>query len=412
MHHPAAGATRRCPVQPSTPLGPDQVNVLLPAAGKILHCFPIQFFPMELPDRPSVRSIFSSLLRATKQDLSSIISNPSSFSLPPIPLPDALDLCQFATSVFRRESNLLELTGNFFIIGDLHGHILELIRVLSDFGFPPSISYLFLGDLVDRGNYSTATALYVIALKCAFPESVFVIRGNHEFESVNAASGLLSEITEEYESADLFHAMNVTFAHLPIAARINGEVFCVHGGIGPQLRSVEQIAAIPKPLFALSGGLADALLWSDPWENGMGFRESSRGLGFDFGERVLSAFLEANGLRVLIRGHQGIMEGVRSELGGKCMTVFTISSYCERADGQAGVLQIRATEHTEIPHILPWIPCVPRKMERPKGTKKALNTDVKTGGAPQMPSMVMIAAMRGRRSGRTVVPGRLNSTRR
>jgi hypothetical protein len=29
MHHPAAGALRRCPVQPSTPLGPDQVNVLL-----------------------------------------------------------------------------------------------------------------------------------------------------------------------------------------------------------------------------------------------------------------------------------------------------------------------------------------------------------------------------------------------
>jgi hypothetical protein len=29
MHHPASGATRRCPVQSSTPLGPDQVNVLL-----------------------------------------------------------------------------------------------------------------------------------------------------------------------------------------------------------------------------------------------------------------------------------------------------------------------------------------------------------------------------------------------
>jgi hypothetical protein len=29
MHHPAAGATRRCPVQPSTPLGPDQVNISL-----------------------------------------------------------------------------------------------------------------------------------------------------------------------------------------------------------------------------------------------------------------------------------------------------------------------------------------------------------------------------------------------
>jgi hypothetical protein len=29
MHQPGAGAMRRCPVQSSTPLGPDQVNVLL-----------------------------------------------------------------------------------------------------------------------------------------------------------------------------------------------------------------------------------------------------------------------------------------------------------------------------------------------------------------------------------------------
>jgi hypothetical protein len=29
LHHRAARATRRCPVQPSTPLGPDQVDVLL-----------------------------------------------------------------------------------------------------------------------------------------------------------------------------------------------------------------------------------------------------------------------------------------------------------------------------------------------------------------------------------------------
>jgi hypothetical protein len=29
MHHPAAGPTGRCPVQPSTPLGPDQVNVFI-----------------------------------------------------------------------------------------------------------------------------------------------------------------------------------------------------------------------------------------------------------------------------------------------------------------------------------------------------------------------------------------------
>jgi hypothetical protein len=45
MHPRAGGATRRCPVQPSTPLGPDQVNVLLfffsigGTVGSCQHCF-------------------------------------------------------------------------------------------------------------------------------------------------------------------------------------------------------------------------------------------------------------------------------------------------------------------------------------------------------------------------------------
>jgi hypothetical protein len=38
-YHLAGGATRRCPVQPSTPLGPDQVNVLLLLPGGL---FPFQ----------------------------------------------------------------------------------------------------------------------------------------------------------------------------------------------------------------------------------------------------------------------------------------------------------------------------------------------------------------------------------
>jgi hypothetical protein len=36
MHHPAAGATRRCPMQPSTPLGPDQANVCFGGVVKVV----------------------------------------------------------------------------------------------------------------------------------------------------------------------------------------------------------------------------------------------------------------------------------------------------------------------------------------------------------------------------------------
>jgi hypothetical protein len=42
MHHPAAGPTGRCPVQPSTPLGPDQVNVLLLLLLLLLNVHPMK----------------------------------------------------------------------------------------------------------------------------------------------------------------------------------------------------------------------------------------------------------------------------------------------------------------------------------------------------------------------------------
>jgi protein phosphatase len=255
---------------------------------------------------------------------------------------------------------------------------------------------------VDRGPFSVATTLYVLTLKCSFPESIFVIRGNHEFESINASGGLMSEVVEEYDSNDLFSALNVVFAQIPIAACVNSEVFCVHGGIGPQLKTVNQIKAIPKPLFGFSGGLADAILWSDPSQDHLIFRESPRGLGYEFGDQALTAFFKSNGLRLLVRGHEQITEGIKTALDGKVTTVFTISSYCGRTDGFAGVLHVRA-DHTETAHVLPWIPFIVRMPTvagaLPKRSKLSVTPKAAHGSVP---TMVAISAMRGRRGVHTV----------
>lgn len=86
-----------------------------------------------------------------------------------------------------------------------------------------------------------------------------------------------------------------------------------------------------------------SLLWSDPAEPKAGkpVGPSSRGPGFYFDERVAEDFLQANGLRCLLRSHEKKDEGFREELrsdtkGLLTATVFSASNY----PGGAGELDV------------------------------------------------------------------------
>jgi hypothetical protein len=68
MHPRPAGATRRCPVQPSTPLGPDQVNVLLSFFVKKRYTFLLiveftLFVPLRCSNRCGIPRVVALFLR-------------------------------------------------------------------------------------------------------------------------------------------------------------------------------------------------------------------------------------------------------------------------------------------------------------------------------------------------------------
>lgn len=67
--------------------------------------------------------------------------------------------------------------------------------------------YLFNGDFVDRGSWSTEIALLLYANKWLRPNCFFINRGNHETDDMNRVYGFEGECkakyNERYVSRDL-----------------------------------------------------------------------------------------------------------------------------------------------------------------------------------------------------------------
>lgn len=135
---------------------------------------------------------------------------------------------------------LLELAAPIKIAGDTHGQYYDLLRLFSLNGFPPEQNYLFLGDYVDRGRHSIEVMCLLMAYKIKYPENFFILRGNHETESISRLYGFYDECKRRY-SIKLWKTFVDLFNCLPVAALIEDKILCMHGGISPHLENLDQI---------------------------------------------------------------------------------------------------------------------------------------------------------------------------
>lgn len=274
-------------------------------------------------------------------------------ALPVFSKSEIVNVCAESQNIFKKEQTQLDLTGNFIIVGDLHGHVFDLIKIFQKFGLPPNKNYIFLGDIVDRGNFSTSVVILILALKTKYPDCIYLLRGNHEFRSICSNSGFFDEIKKIYKSEDesniIFDAFINVFNCLPLVACINNNYICVHGGIGPKFQKIEQLKNIVRPMNEIYGGIADEILWSDPSENVDLYRSSQRGIGYEFGHKAISNFLKENKYKLLIRAHQQIQNGFEYSLDNLVLTVFSASNYCGEFDNFCGIIIIDENSEKEEP---------------------------------------------------------------
>ncbi|XP_022722635.1 serine/threonine-protein phosphatase PP1-like isoform X2 [Durio zibethinus] len=215
-------------------------------------------------------------------------------------------LCLVSKDIFLKQPVLLEIEAPIKICGDIHGQYSDLLRLFENGAFPPHANYLFLGDYVDRGKQSLETICLLLAYKIKYPENFFLLRGNHECASVNRIYGFYDECKRRF-NVKLWKVFTDCFNCLPVAALIEEKIFCMHGGLSPELCNLDQIRNLKRPTDVPESGLLCDLLWSDPSKDIQGWGPNDRGVSYMFGSDCVIDCLKKLDLDLICRAHQHLI---------------------------------------------------------------------------------------------------------
>ncbi|XP_055353602.1 protein phosphatase 3 catalytic subunit alpha-like [Paramacrobiotus metropolitanus] len=280
----------------------------------------------------------------------------------------ALRLIHDASEILRAEPNVLTLPSDITVAGDIHGQFYDLLTILRT-GGP---HFLFLGDYVDRGSFGIECILYLFALKISSPTLHFLLRGNHESRHLTEYFSFKRECVVKY-SESVYDACMNAFDTLPLAAVINEQFLCIHAGLSPELRLVDDLNNLQRFKEISSDGLMCDILWSDPvpefgHELAPYFysHNRARGCSYNYSYYAVEEFLRRNKLLGIIRGHEvqnagfKVYKSKQADSYPLLISIFSAPQYLDVYNNKAAVLNyangkihIRQFNSAEHPFWLP-----------------------------------------------------------
>jgi hypothetical protein len=239
------------------------------------------------------------------------------------------------------------------VIGDTHGDWRSAQAAMKWFLDAPSErAFVGLGDYVDRAPRdcpagSAVNALFLLSVKAAYPDRVYLLQGNHE-----AARRIpVQPTTMPDEMAARWGEDRRRYARLmgllergPLAGYTSSGVFLAHGGIPSGLTTpwTDRFRTVDETLLV-------ELLWRD-----IAASRTDRGLSPPFDEADLDRFFAQTGLTLFLRGHDPHVVG-QSLYHDHCLTLHTSRTYASYGgDLEARVPLDRAVQSTwdlEVVHV-------------------------------------------------------------
>jgi predicted phosphodiesterase len=200
-------------------------------------------------------------------------------------------------------------------IGDTHGDLEASQKVIGEY-LREGNKIVFLGDYVDRGDFSKENLNFLLEQREKYPAQIFLLQGNHEGYPILKFSP--AEFWENLTPEE-FKKYSEICINLPLVL-VAKNIIALHGVL-PEVRKLEEINKIQP-----GDKNWVRICWGD-FEDTEG-----RYLGIDFlsgrpifGRDYFFELMERYRKRVLIRAHQP--DCSQFLFDDRCLTLFTSISY-------------------------------------------------------------------------------------
>ncbi|KAG5272771.1 hypothetical protein AALO_G00169110 [Alosa alosa] len=240
----------------------------------------------------------------------------------------ALRIINDGAAILRQEKCMLEVEAPITVCGDVHGQFFDLMKLFEVGGSPNNTRAISSWGTM----WTEATSVSSVCSFCEY----FTFK---------------QECKIKY-SERVYDACMDAFDCLPLAALLNQQFLCVHGGLSPEITCLDDIRKLDRfkepPAF---GPMCD-LLWSDPGEDYGSEKtaehfchNSVRGCSYFYSYPAVCDFLMNNNLLSIIRAHEAQDAGYRmyrkSQTTGfpSLITIFSAPNYLDVYNNKAAVLK-------------------------------------------------------------------------
>lgn len=277
------------------------------------------------------------------------------------------DLKQDINTSYRHKMlTLQEDKKRFYIAGDLHADFVTLKHIFRKVNFikdSSNVTILFLGDYIDRGKDVRSVIELLVVLKYLFPESIHLLRGNHELYSKKEDGSILSPmmhasasthffdrwdrmLKQQKDDADKSSIKSIIYGYVELFDAMPLMASCSFGTENDKFRTLALHGGLPRADLHCDGYYpkdielhewlnpqqcdcmgreqSGNILWSDPSpeENAAYFKNTSE-IRFKFNKDQFISFTKNHNIDMIFRAHEAHNDGFNAMYDNRLMTVFS-----------------------------------------------------------------------------------------